>query len=45
MSQSPSPYCNCLFYSVNALARQITKMAEEEWSYCSDIDGSLVNIA
>jgi MarR family transcriptional regulator, organic hydroperoxide resistance regulator len=25
-------YCNCLYYSVNALARIITKMAEEEFS-------------
>ena len=25
-------YCNCLYYSSNALARIITKMAEEEFS-------------
>ncbi len=32
MAETSSPYCNCLFYSVNALARQITKMAEEEFA-------------
>ncbi len=25
-------YCNCLYYSTNALARKITKMADEEFS-------------
>ena len=25
-------YCNCLYYSANALARTITKMAEEEFA-------------
>lgn len=33
MAESPSPYCNCLFYSVNALARQVTKMAEETFAF------------
>ncbi|MBS1635654.1 MAG: winged helix-turn-helix transcriptional regulator [Bacteroidetes bacterium] len=32
MNSNDSPYCNCLFYSVNALSRQITKMAEEEFA-------------
>ena len=32
MNSNDSPYCNCLFYSVNALSRQMTKMAEEEFA-------------
>lgn len=28
----PSPYCNCLYYSLNAIARQISKMADEEFA-------------
>lgn len=32
MPEQESPYCNCLYYSVNALSRQITRLAEEEFS-------------
>lgn len=32
MSDEKSPYCKCLYYSANALARIITKMAEEEFA-------------
>lgn len=28
----PSPYCNCLYYSLNAIARQISKIADEEFA-------------
>ncbi|MEO8400072.1 MAG: MarR family transcriptional regulator [Ignavibacteriaceae bacterium] len=31
MENKDSKYCGCLFYSANALARTITKMAEEEF--------------
>lgn len=30
--QAKSPYCNCLYYSANALSRIITRIAEEEFS-------------
>lgn len=30
--ETDNQYCNCLYYSANALARIITKMAEEEFS-------------
>lgn len=30
-----TPYCKCLYHSANALARVITKMAEEEFSAVS----------
>ena len=29
MKENESPYCHCLYYSSNALARVMTKMAEE----------------
>jgi len=32
MSEEKTTYCKCLYYSANALARVITKMAEEEFS-------------
>lgn len=32
MIKCDSKYCGCLYYSANALARIITKMAEEEFS-------------
>ena len=32
MESEDSPFCNCLFYSSNALARNLTRMAEEEFS-------------
>jgi MarR family transcriptional regulator, organic hydroperoxide resistance regulator len=32
MTKKQSPYCQCLHYSANALARVITKMAEEEFA-------------
>ncbi len=32
MSDEKSSYCKCLYYSANALARIITKMAEEEFA-------------
>jgi len=32
MPERESPYCNCLYYSVNALSRQITRLAEEEFA-------------
>jgi len=32
MTNEKSPYCNCLYYSSNALARIVTKMADEEFS-------------
>jgi DNA-binding MarR family transcriptional regulator len=32
MSEKQSPYCQCLHYAANALARVITKMAEEEFA-------------
>jgi len=31
MKQGHSKYCHCLYYSANALARVLTKMAEEEF--------------
>jgi len=30
--ETDNQYCNCLYYSANALARIITKMAEEEFA-------------
>lgn len=32
MKSDSNPYCKCLFYSANALARTVTRMAEEEFS-------------
>ena len=32
MKKCESKYCGCLYYSVNALSRAITKMADEEFS-------------
>ena len=32
MKDSSNTYCSCLFYSANALARAITKMAEEAFA-------------
>ena len=32
MSKEKTPYCKCLYYSANALARVITKIAEEEFA-------------
>jgi len=32
MIEKNSPYCKCLYYSANALARIITKIAEEEFA-------------
>ena len=32
MTKNDSIYCQCLYYSANALARVMTKMAEEEFS-------------
>ncbi len=32
MMEKKSPYCKCLYYSANALARIITKIAEEEFA-------------
>ncbi|MBN2174346.1 MAG: MarR family transcriptional regulator [Bacteroidales bacterium] len=31
MTKKQSPYCQCLYYSANALARILTKIAEEEF--------------
>ncbi|MCX6284908.1 MAG: MarR family transcriptional regulator [Bacteroidetes bacterium] len=32
MTKPGSPYCQCLYYASNALARMTTRMAEEEFS-------------
>lgn len=32
MEKSNSKYCGCLYYSVNALSRLMTKMADEEFA-------------
>ncbi|KAA3658767.1 MAG: MarR family transcriptional regulator [Calditrichaeota bacterium] len=32
MNRETTKYCNCLYYSANALARLMTKMAEEEFT-------------
>lgn len=32
MNHKNSKYCHCLYYTANALARNLTKMAEEEFS-------------
>ncbi len=32
MKNKDSKYCDCLYYSANALARVLTKMAEEEFA-------------
>ena len=32
MENQTSKYCNCLYHSVNALSRMITKMADEEFA-------------
>jgi DNA-binding MarR family transcriptional regulator len=32
MDETNHPYCRCLFYSANALARNITRVAEEAFS-------------
>lgn len=32
MDEGSEKYCKCLYYSANALARQLTKMAEEEFA-------------
>jgi len=31
LEKQTSPYCNCLTYSVNALSRVLTKMADDEF--------------
>jgi DNA-binding MarR family transcriptional regulator len=33
MPVSRNPYCRCLYYSASALARKITRMAEEEFTF------------
>ena len=32
MQETKSKYCGCLYYSSNALARMMTKMADEEFA-------------
>lgn len=32
MENEKNVYCNCLYYSVNALSRKMTKMADEEFA-------------
>jgi DNA-binding MarR family transcriptional regulator len=32
MNENESPYCHCLYYSSNALARIMTRMAEESFT-------------
>ena len=32
MGTEKSPYCNCLYYSANALSRLMTRMADEEFA-------------
>jgi DNA-binding MarR family transcriptional regulator len=32
MSEKNNKYCNCLYYSANALAREIGKLADEEFA-------------
>jgi DNA-binding MarR family transcriptional regulator len=32
MPKAANPYCRCLFYSANALARNITRMTEESFA-------------
>jgi len=32
MGEKKSKYCNCLYYSANALSRLMTKMADEEFA-------------
>lgn len=32
MKDLENKYCNCLYYSANALARKLTRMAEEEFA-------------
>lgn len=32
MVETPHPYCRCLFYSANALARNITRLTEEAFA-------------
>ena len=32
MAETPHPYCRCLFYTANALARNLTRVAEEAFS-------------
>ena len=32
MADTPNPYCRCLFYSANALARTLTRVAEEAFA-------------
>ena len=32
MKEAKTPYCKCLYYSANALARNITKIAAEEFA-------------
>ena len=32
MAESEHPYCRCLFYAANALARTITRLAEEAFA-------------
>ena len=32
MAESTHPYCRCLFYSANALARNLTRLAEEAFA-------------
>ncbi|MBK8875932.1 MAG: MarR family transcriptional regulator [Bacteroidetes bacterium] len=32
MKKNPSKYCGCLYYSVNALSRLMTKIADEEFA-------------
>lgn len=32
MANNKNPYCQCLYFSANALSRQVTRMAEEEFA-------------
>ena len=32
MAESPNPYCKCLFFSANALARTLTRQAEDAFA-------------
>ncbi|MBK9419242.1 MAG: MarR family transcriptional regulator [Flavobacteriales bacterium] len=32
MSEPKSPYCNCLYHAANAMARSISRLAEEEFA-------------
>lgn len=32
MAEAPNPYCHCLFYAANVLARNVTRLAEEAFA-------------